>query len=227
MSALTHYPYPFARAVIGFFELPIENARRILPEHVEPIEMHHGATVLSVSAFDFRLEGGFEYQQILMSVVVAPCIRDGVGDYPRSALYAFAAAASHHLAREEAASRWRLPQWNEDVTVVFEEREHSISAHAADAGGPILDLTVSDYRWEPESGFYQCLMADTSGLYMACFTVEGKQSEHEEGTGMLRLHDHPFNRDLDATEIDGAPIREVWIRNGAQIFDPLIRLSDA
>jgi hypothetical protein len=224
MSSLTRYP--FKRAVAGFFELSIEVARRILPACFEPVEMHHGAAVLSVSAFDFLLDEGFGYQQVLMSIVVAPFIQDG-GAYPRSALCPFAAAMSHPLAREEAAARWRLPLWSEDVTVVFEEHEHAISARANAASGAILDLAAQDYRWESDSGLYQCLVTAPEGRYMARFTIEGEQSEHEEGKGVLRLHDHPFNRELESAEIDETPFREVWIRNGAQSFEPLVRLLEA
>jgi hypothetical protein len=137
------------------------------------------------------------------------------------------AATSHPLAREEAVTRWRLPQWDEDVAVVFEEQDHSLSAQVSAANAPILHLAVRDYRWEPGSGIYQCLMVAADGRYMVRFTVEGEHSEHEEGTGVLRLHDHPFNRELQTAEIDEKPFREVWIRNGAQSFEPLVRITDA
>ena len=40
MPELTRYG--FRDAISGFFEFPTENARRILPPHLEPVELHHG-----------------------------------------------------------------------------------------------------------------------------------------------------------------------------------------
>ena len=58
--SLTQYRY--SQAVSGFFEIPTENAIRILPTHLEPIELHHGSSVLDVTAFDFTesLVGPYE-----------------------------------------------------------------------------------------------------------------------------------------------------------------------
>jgi len=39
------------------------------------------------------------------------------------------------------------------------------------------------------------------------------------------LHDNPFNRDIVVSEVYAEPFREVWMRNGCQLFDPLTRLS--
>src|SRR5579884_548577 len=40
--------YHFRDAIGGFFEFPTENARAILPPELQPIEPHHGSSVLSV-----------------------------------------------------------------------------------------------------------------------------------------------------------------------------------
>jgi hypothetical protein len=51
MTELTRYG--FRDAISGFFEFPTENARRILPPHLEPAELHHGSSIFSMTAFDF------------------------------------------------------------------------------------------------------------------------------------------------------------------------------
>jgi hypothetical protein len=57
--------------------------------------------------------------------------------------------------------------------------------------------------------------------------MDGAQSEHEEETGRLRLHAHPFNKDLAIDEVSEVPFRELWMRDGVQTFEPLVQLQSA
>jgi hypothetical protein len=222
MSTLVRYP--FTRAASAFFELPIETARRILPERIEPVEMRHGTAVLSVSAFDFDLPGGPAFQQMQISIVVAPFAQAG-GVYPRTALFPFAVAISHPQMRVEAAERFHVKMWDAEIKIEFEEQERSLSVKMAADGNPVVDLTIYDYVWEHVFDVYQCYIEAPDGRYVAQFSVEGATSDHEEGRGSLRLHTHSFNEALAGTEIDSVPFREVWIRNGMQSFEPLTRIS--
>ncbi|HEX9202870.1 MAG TPA: hypothetical protein VF964_02820, partial [Vicinamibacteria bacterium] len=77
----------------------------------------------------------------------------------------------------------------------------------------------------PVSHLYQAFMKDDRGAYLASITMEGRQSEHEEETGRIRLHEHPFNKDLVISEIYEQPFREMWMREGRQTFEPLIQLQ--
>ena len=49
--SLTRYGY--RNAISGFFEFPTDNARRILPAGLEPVELHHGTSIFSMTVFDF------------------------------------------------------------------------------------------------------------------------------------------------------------------------------
>ena len=72
-----------------------------------------------------------------------------------------------------------------------------------------------------------CQRRDDSGAYQANIVMEGEQSEHEEETGRLVLHEHPFNRVLQIGDVAEAPFREIWMRRGIQTFDPLLTLQTA
>ena len=92
-------------------------------------------------------------------------------------------------------------------------------------GSPVADLTITDHSWNPVSHLYQAFMKDDRGAYLASITMEGQQSEHEEETGRIQLHEHPFNKDLVISEIYEQPFREMWMREGRQTFEPLIQLQ--
>jgi hypothetical protein len=70
-------------------------------------------------------------------------------------------------------------------------------------------------------------MKDEQGGFLANIVMEGNQSEHEEETGRLVLHDHAFNHELQISEVSDVPFRELWMRDGVQTFDPLIQLQAA
>src|SRR5262249_58891605 len=73
--SLTRYGY--RNAISGFFEFPTDNARRILPRHLEPAELHHGSSIFSMTAFDFTESEVGAYGEVVMSVIVAPLVKPG------------------------------------------------------------------------------------------------------------------------------------------------------
>jgi hypothetical protein len=218
--------YGYANAISGFFEFPTENARRILPPHLEPAELHHGSSIFSMTAFDFTESEVGAYGEVVMSVIVSPLVKPGER-LPKSAFYPYLVATTTKAARDHAIERWHLPHWMEDVEVGFTQEGSRITAKVAADGAPVADLTISDHSWNPVSHLYQSFMKDDQGAYLANIVMEGDQSEHEEETGRIVLHDHPFNSHLIISDVYEIPFREIWMRKGAQTFDPLIQLQTA
>ncbi len=224
MQGLTRYGY--ANAISGFFEFPTDNARRILPKHLEPAELHHGSSIFSMTAFDFDQSEVGSYGEVVMSVIVSPLVKPGE-KLPKSAFYPYLVGTTTRAAREHAIERWHLPHWMEDVEMHFEPAGRSLSARVLVGGAPVADLSVSDHSWQSVSHLYQSFMRDDSGAYLANITMEGEQSEHEEETGRIKLYDHAFNRELMISEIYEQPFRELWMRAGRQTFEPLKTLQTA
>jgi hypothetical protein len=216
--------YRYRDAISGFFEFPTENARRILPRHLEPAELHHGSSIFSMTAFDFTESEVGAYGEVVMSVIVAPLVKPGER-LPKAAFYPYLVATTTRASREHAIERWHLPHWMEDVAVAFDRGQRSLTARVELAGAPLAELTITDHSWSAVSHLYQAFMKDDSGAYLANIVMEGEQSEHEEETGRLKLDEHAFNRDIDVSEIYESPFRELWMRNGAQTFHPLIQLA--
>ncbi len=218
--------YGYSDAFSGFFEFPTENARRILPKHLEPAELHHGSSIFAMTVFDFTESEVGTYGEVVMAVIVAPLVSAGER-LPHSAFFPYLVATTTKEAREHAIDRWRLPHWMEDIGVDFARTDDRIEAKISAVGAPIADLAVTEHSWNPVSHLYQSFMADEEASYMARITMEGNQSEHEEETGKLTLHEHPFNAELDLQEIYDVPFREIWMREGQQLFDPLTQLQTA
>ena len=223
---MTPTRYGYRNAISGFFECPTENARRILPRHLEPAELHHGSSIFSMTAFDFTESEVGTYGEVVMSVIVAPLVKPGE-KLPKSAFYPYLVATTTKAARDHAIERWHLPHWMEDVGVVFQPQGRTLTARVATEGAPVAELTITDYSWQKVSHLYQSFMKDDEGAYLANITMEGSQSEHEEETGRLKLYEHPFNKDLAISEIYENPFRELWMRDGVQTFEPLIQLQTA
>jgi hypothetical protein len=55
---------------------------------------------------------------------------------------------------------------------------------------------------------------------------EGRLAEEAVRRGFRRivLHDNPFNKDIVVSEVYETPFRELWMRSGCQLFDPLAKL---
>jgi acetoacetate decarboxylase len=224
MPGLTRYGY---REVIGgFFEFPTENARRILPAHIEPAELHHGTSIFSMNVFDFTESMVGPYKEAVMAVIVAPLVKPGER-LPKSAFYPYLVATTTKAAREHAIERWHLPHWMSDVEIGLEPGPGRLTARVRADGAPVADLTITEHSWSPVSHLYQSFMRDGDQTYLAHITMEGKQSEHEDEKGALTLHDHPFNQPLVISEVYETPFRELWMRSGMQTFEPLVELETA
>jgi hypothetical protein len=218
--------YAFAHAISGFFEFPTENARALLPRMLEPVELHHGTSVLSITVFDFVESVVGLYRELVLSVVVAPLVRSGER-LPKSAMYPYLVATTTEAARTHAIQKWHLPHWMEDARIDIERSNGHISAHVALEGTPVADLTVGEHSWQQVSHLYQSFMREGDDAFMADILMEGSQSEHEEEAGRLVLHPHPFHGALSLPDVSDVPVREVWMRDGVQTFENLIRLPGA
>ena len=224
MPGLTRYGY---REVIGgFFEFPTENARRILPAHIEPVELHHGTSIFAMNVFDFTESMVGPYKEAVMAVIVAPLVKPGE-KLPKSAFYPYLVATTTRAAREHAIERWHLPHWMNDVEIDFEPGPERLTARVRADGSPVADMTITEHSWKPVSHLYQSFMRDSDQTYLAHITMEGKQSEHEDEKGALTLYDHPFNQALMISEVYETPFRELWMRAGMQTFEPLVELEIA
>jgi hypothetical protein len=215
--------YGYRDALSGFFEFPTENARRVLPRGIEPVEVHHGTSILAVTVFDFDDSEVGEYGEVVYAVIVPPLVRDT--RLPKSAFFPWQVATTTRAAREHAIERWHLPHWMEDVEVAFDRQPGRTTARVSAEGSPALELTITDHSWQQVSHLYQSFQKDDSGTYLANIMFEGEQSEHENETGNLVLHDNAFNKDIVLSEVYEKPFREIWMRSGCQLFDPLRKIE--
>jgi hypothetical protein len=218
--------YGFRDAISAYFEFPTETARKILPGHLEPVELHHGTSILAVTVFDFTEAEVGPYGELVMAVVVSPLLKAG-DKFPKSAMYPYRVATTTKAAREHAIERWHLPHWMEDVEIDLEREDRRLTAHVKADGAPVLDLAVTDHSFAHVSNLYQSFMKDADGAYLALITIEGTQSEHEDEGGRLQLHDHPFNQEILGADVYDVPFRELWMKQGIQLFQPLIQLETA
>jgi hypothetical protein len=224
LPELTRYGY--RDAISGFFEFPTENARRILPAHLEPIEVHHGTSVFALTCFDFDRSEVGEYGEVVMAVLVSPLVKPGQ-PFPKSAMYPYLVATTTKAARDHAIERWHLPHWMEDVDIAFDRAKDHLAVRVKADGAPVLDLTIYEHAFHPVSHLHQSFMKDGEANYLAQITMEGPHSEHEDEKGSVKLYDHPFNKALAIGDVYDVPFREQWMRNGQQTFQPLVQLETA
>jgi len=221
LPGITRYGY--RDAISGFFEFPTENARRVLPRGFEPVEVHHGTSILAVTVFDFDESEVGEYGEVVYAVIVPPLVRDT--RLPKSAFFPWQVATTTKAAREHAIERWHLPHWMEDVKVDFNREKGRLTAKVEADGAQALELSVTDHSWQAVSHLYQSFQKDDSGTYLANILFEGEKSEHEEEAGRIVLQDNAFNKDITISEVYETPFRELWMRKGCQLFDPLAQIE--
>jgi hypothetical protein len=216
--------YHFRDAIGGFFEFPTENARAILPSDMQPIEPHHGSSVLSVMAFDFHDSPVGEYGELILSILVAPRVESGA-PWPRSAFWPFRLGTTTAESRQHAIERWHLPHYMQDISIDWERGDGHITINATDRGEPIVDMTITEHEWSVVEHPYQAFMHDEEGAYTSTIVMAGRFSENEEERGGIVIHSQAMTDLLANWEVDVIPFRELWMRNGMQTFHPLRQLA--
>jgi hypothetical protein len=216
--------YHYRDAIGGFFEFPTENARALLPQDLQPIEPHHGSSVLSVMAFDFHDSPVGSYGELILSIMTAPRVEPGQ-PWPRSAFFPFRLATTTRESREHAIERWHLPHYMKDIDLRWDRGDGHVTIHATERGQPIVDMTVTEFEWSRVEHRYQAFMHDEEGFYSSTIVMAGQFSENEEEKGGIVIHTQAMTELLEDWELTTTPFRELWMKNGVQTFHPLQQLA--
>ena len=216
--------YHYRDAIGGFFEFPTENARARLPQDLQPIEPHHGSSVLSVLAFDFHDSPVGSYGELILSILTSPRVEPGQ-PWPRSAFFPFRLATTTRESREHAIERWHLPHYMKDIDLRWDRGDGHVTSHATERGQPIVDMTVTEFEWARVEHRYQAFMHDEEGFYSSTIVMAGQFSENEEEKGGIVIHTQAMTELLEDWELTTTPFRELWMKNGVQTFHPLQQLA--
>ena len=216
--------YHYRDAIGGFFEFPTDNARALLPQDLQPIEPHHGSSVLSVMAFDFHDSPVGSYGELILSILTAPRVEPGQ-PWPRSAFFPFRLATTTRESREHAIERWHLPHYMKDIDLRWDRGDGHITIHATERGQPIVDMTITEFEWSRVEHRYQAFMHDEEGFYSSTIVMAGQFSENEEEKGGIVIHTQAMTELLEDWELTTTPFRELWMKNGVQTFHPLQQLA--
>ena len=215
--------YGFSQAVAAFFEMPTSDARKLLPAHLQPLEVQHTRSILAITAFEFTESMVGHYNEIVLSIIVPPRMAPGQ-PLPKAAFFPFIVGTTTDSSREHAIERWHLPHYMRAIDIRLELDADVMTVTVADAGQPILYMTVTSHRFAPVRDLYNSFMVNGDDCYKVNIYMEGPHAEHEEERGTLTLHGHPMTRGLTLPDVSGYAFREQWLRGGLQTFEEMERI---
>jgi len=221
MSTPGYTYYGFDLCVGGYFEMPTADARKLLPSHLEPLEVQHERSILAITCFHFCESMVGEYDEVVLAVVVPPMVEPGKL-LPKAAFFPFMVGTSTPESRAHAIERWRLPHYMKDVDVDFAEGDGKITVTMTDDDAPVLELVVTEFSWAAAANNYTCFTVNPEDRFKVNILMEAEHSEHEEETGSLTLYEHPMTEGLTIDDVHTYPFREEWYRKGTQTFDPMV-----
>jgi hypothetical protein len=220
MSTSEYTYYGFDICVGGYFEMATEDARKLLPSHLQPLEVQHERSILAITAFHFGESMVGEYDEVVLAIVVPPIVEPGK-PLPKAAFFPFMVGTSTPESRAHAIERWHLPHYMSDVDIDFSEGEERLTVSVSDRGIPVLKLVVTDHEKTAAGNNYTCFTVDPESRYKVNILMEAEHCEHEEETGSLELFEHPMTKGLTIDDVHNYPFREEWYGKGLQSFDPM------
>jgi hypothetical protein len=215
--------YEFKHCIGAMFEMSTADARKILPDHLHPLEVQHTRSVLAVLAFQFTGSEVGTYDEVVLSVVTPPRVEPGK-PLPQAAFYPFMVATSTEASRQHAIERWSLPHYMKDLEFSFEENDGQMEVGVFDEGSPVLKLTVSEHSFVPADYPYHCFMTNADERLKVNIFMNAPHSQHEEETGELVLYEHPMTEALSVSEVSSYPFREEWYQAGVQTFEEVEKI---
>lgn len=210
----------FSTGVSAFFEMATSDAVRLLPSHLQPIEVRPQRSILNVTAFHFRRSEVGPYVELTFSVVVPPVINEW-RRHPKGGFFPFLAATSSEASRRYRREALRIPHHDQDIDALFLERPGEIRARVHSGGLPVVDLTVTPYQWHSTTHLLHTFMMDGQRRLKADLQISGRYTVHEREEGSMTLFDHPMLQGLFLDEVCPYPFREHWLKEGFELFHPL------
>jgi hypothetical protein len=212
--------YRFHTGVSAFFEMATSDARAVLPDHLEPIEVRHQRSVLSVTAFLFDDSVVGPYTEVMFSVIVPPKVSPW-GQHAKAGFYPFVAATSSDDARRIKADRFHFPYHDQRSDAQFIETSESMRIRVFGAGSPMLDMCVTPGPWEITTHLLQAYMMNGDQRLRTTLQISGDYTVHENERGQMTLFPNPILGDLLRQEVSPYPFREHSFKNGTEVFHKL------
>lgn len=212
--------YPFSTGVSAFFEMATVDALAVLPSYLQPIEVRHQRSVLSVTAFLFEDSDVGPYTELMFSVIVPPMVADW-GHHAKAGFYPFLAATSSAEARQGREERFHFPYLDQDIDAQFIESNDRLRVRAWGGGEPIVDFSVTQGNWESTSHLLQGFSGCRGQRFRTTVQISGEYTVHENEKGTMTLFPHEFTAALLTTEVAAYPFREHWFKNGTEVFHTL------
>ncbi|SVD20428.1 uncharacterized protein METZ01_LOCUS373282, partial [marine metagenome] len=107
MTDIDYTYYSYRMCVGAYFEMPTVDARKLLPDHLQPLEVQHERSILAITAFHFTESMVGAYHEIVLSVVVPPVVEPGQ-PLPKAAFFPFMVGTTTEASRQHAIDRWHL-----------------------------------------------------------------------------------------------------------------------
>lgn len=213
--------YDFRTGVSAFFEMATDDALGVLPPYLQPIEVRHQRSVLSVTAFLFEESDVGPYTELMFSVVVPPMVADW-GYHAKAGFYPFLAATSSAEARRRRQERLHFRYLDQDIDAQFIETPDRLRVRAWGGGEPIVDFSVTQGAWESTSHLLQGFTGCGLNRYRTTVQISGEYTVHENERGSMILYPHELTRALLTREVAPQPFREHWFKNGTEVFHSLV-----
>jgi hypothetical protein len=210
----------FSTGVSALFEMATSDAERILPGHLQPIEVRPQRSILNVTAFHFRESEFGPFAELIFSVVVPPVVKSWVR-YPKAGFYPFLAATSSAESRRRRLERLRIPVYPHDIDAQFIERADQVRVRIRAESLPIVDVTVTQHVWRSTTHLLQSYMMDGEQRLKADVQISGRYTMHEQERGQVVLYPHPMTAALTLDEVSPYPFREHWLKEGFELFHPV------
>jgi hypothetical protein len=212
--------YCFSTGVSAFFEMATADARGVIPAYLQPIEVRHQRSVLTVTAFLFEDSVVGPYTELMFAVVVPPMVEEW-GHHAKAGFFPFLVATSSAEARRLRAERYHFPYVDQDIAAQFIETPERLRVRAWGGGQPIVDFSVTQGAWESTSHLLQSFAGCGKARYRANVQITGEYTVHENERGSMILYPHELTRAILPSEVAPYPFREHWLKNGTEVFHSL------
>ena len=206
--------YDFALST--FYEVELDAIEHLIPKRLSPVQVAPGVSLVNLTALNFpagALNKLPEFQELILSLVVAPDLRRGV---PKSAMHVISLGSTNQEHLDHCVSYYKLPVYGQFTKVDLAQDPHI--AQYEDSHGPIarlLNIHPNPDYFDGER-YFQAFVEDEGEIYVADVVMKGMLYEHQKPGDPGQFWEHPFFRSIDLSNADPVVYMQMFNQPGTR-----------
>ena len=192
----------FDFALTTFYEVDAFQLETLIPPQLSLQEAAPGVGLINVTAFNF-VEGQLgvlpEFQELILSAIVAPDLRRGV---PSAAMFVLSLTSTCQEHLDHSHDYYKLPIVEKLTVSLLNKKNHEINFEDGEGKIAQINNCAPIIEYDNSKRYFQAFTKDGDDILISDMFIETPLFEHQENGDTGKLYEHPFFKGIEVDDPD-------------------------